>query len=504
MTPEGTALASAVNAAGFGALHAIAPDQMTGLDALNPGSSMAGDVAGTIAGTGALGKVAGMGIGKIAAKVGGDAPAIAQAILAAQGKTGLAKEALTNTVYGGIRGSLENGDPVGGAGAAALGTGLGLGVGKLAGRVASGAQIKAAAQLLRDRGVPLTVGQLMGGGVQKLENAATSLPFVGNQVAARYGEGFQGFNRAAFQDAGAPIGASTPSIGNMGVQDLRQQASGAYDRATAGANVPLDAQFGQDMAQAGQAGAQLRPDLATGFDQAWKNRIGPIMDQGAMTGDSYQQTMRGLSGYKAEVTKPGFEQDYRDAISKAQDALKAQMLRGGGRDVVSGLGQADQAWRGASILDKAVQAAKNGSGSGEVQTFTPAQLNNADYASNNKYGGGLMFGDLADAGQTVLPSKVPDSGTGARLALQTLLGAGTLGAGAGYSSGGGEGAAGGAGTGLGILGLLSAGATKPGQKLLIKALIDRPDWLKTFGGQIGQQSGLFGRAAVPLLMDQGN
>ena len=92
---------------------------------------------------------------------------------------------------------------------------------------------------------------------------------------------------------------------------------------------------------------------------------------------------------------------------------------------------------------------------------------------------------------------------------------GTLGAGGLAGAGGLTGASGqdasftdilsGAGTGgmsaLGIAALLSLGGTKAGQKALTKTLMERPQTLQNVGAAIRKHQGLFGTAAVPLVIE---
>ncbi|MFZ8942622.1 MAG: DUF6324 family protein, partial [Gemmobacter sp.] len=46
--------------------------------------------------------------------------------------------------------------------------------------------------------------------------------------------------------------------------------------------------------------------------------------------ESYQQAFRGLKGSRSSAAgaAPGFEQEYRDALTQAMDALTGQMQRG--------------------------------------------------------------------------------------------------------------------------------------------------------------------------------
>ena len=378
----------------------------------------------------------------------------------------------------------------GSIGGQALGKGLGTALG--------GIKQSPAAEYLASRNIPLTVGQRTGGWAKGVEDRLAGMPFVGDVVNARRLEGMQGFNRAAMADAGAPIGYTPQNVGKEGVSELQGAISGAYDNATAGANVPLDGQFLDDLSRVTQQAEGLPPDLRQRFGLALQNRLQPIADSGAMTGDAYQQAMRGLKSYRAENVKPGFEQDYRDALGGTMDALTGQMQRGGGAQVVQGLDNANAAYRNMKVLDDAATRASGGAGTGENYLFSASQLQRAGQKAQNKYPGAKPFEQLADMGQQVLPSKVPDSGTAGRMAL--LLGGGltTAGAGAGASVGGADGAQSGGLTGAGLAALLLAGGTKGGQKALSTALFGRPQASKKAAQLIEQNRGLFGRAALPF------
>jgi len=197
-----------------------------------------------------------------------------------------------------------------------------------------------------------------------------------------------------------------------------------------------------------------------------------------MSGQDYQQAMRGLSGYKAEATKPGFEQDYRDAISMVQDALKGQMMRGGGESVVSGLNKADQAY---SILKPIEQATISARG-----TPTPKQMLGAFTNNTKKYGG---------VGAAARGDKVPDviryaaenaptisnSGTADRLGVLAPLLLPTALGGASYS------VSDMSPTSAGFLATLAAMSTKTGQKALQKAVTSRSPALRKAGGMFGSR-----------------
>lgn len=139
MTPAGTALTGAVNAAGLGALSQFAGDQVQGLEALNPKSALLGEVAGSMLGTAGLAKGTSAALGAVA-------PGIASRVAGGGLAGAVGREVLTEGAYGGLYAANTGED---------IGTGLALGAaGSLGGQaLAAGA-----------RRVAPVVGRLMGRG----------------------------------------------------------------------------------------------------------------------------------------------------------------------------------------------------------------------------------------------------------------------------------------------------------------------------------------------------
>lgn len=510
VNPLGAAAIGAADMGSFGGVSALAGDQMAALRAEQPLPMLGGEIAGAIGGTAALGRLGRETLGRIIP----------------QGKQGsqFLRDLLTDTTYGGIYGTVTEGDPLTGAAAAGIGSGLGQGAGKLVGSTIGGVAQSAPVQALRDAGVRMTTGQRMGGIPKAIEDAATSVPVLGDIIGARRLEGLQDFNQAAFREAGAPIGARVSQTGREGVEELLgtpgQPGGGAvgaaYDAALQGVDIPLDQQFLTDLTAAGQSASnRLPPDYASRFDLITRNRLGPAIKTGNLTGTDYQQALRGLKEARrtADRGAPGFEQDYKESLTGVIDALEAQMGRGGAQDVIDNLGLANEAYRASRTVGDAVSAAKNSVN--EIGTFTPAQLNTAAERSAKKYGS-RQFGDLIDNAQTVLPSSIPDSGTGRR-AMQMALPASLAGGGAGIGGliggaqgaqvdgpgallGGVEGAQTGAIGGLTLGTLLAVLGTRGGQQALNKALFDRAPGARKLGDFIDRYKGLAGTAMIPLTM----
>lgn len=487
--PAGAAAAGALDMGSFGGVSALAGDQLNALGNEHPLAMGLGQIAGAIGGTSALGRLGAETLGRAVPKLLGGGK-LAQ----------FGRNVATDVGYGGLYGGVSGEGAGNDAALAGIGSVAGQGAGKALGRVVGGFDTTAAAQALRARGIPMTIPQQLGGFARTIEDKATSIPLVGDMIVNRRMDGLRAFNREAMGEAGKPIAFAPSEIGKGGVDQMVNAVGNAYDSATAGANVPFDGQFVADMARFAPVANGLPRDFRVKAGKALENRVAPLTDQGYMTGEQYQQAVRGLKGYKAETSKPGFEQDYRDALTLAQDALTGQMRRGGGAHVVEGLNSADQAYRSIKTVKN---AAYNADGTGYV--FTPSQLQDAAKATQKKFPGRMAIGDLADTGQEVLPSRVPDSGTAGR-AAQMLTGGGLLGLGTGAGAllDGGDGAKEGFVDSAALTALLLLGGTKAGQKALDLATISRPNLLRRGGRAIRKKAGLFGAASIPFALEAGN
>lgn len=501
--PVGAAAVGALDMGGFGGVTALAPEQMAALGEAQPLGMAVGQIGGSIAGTSALAR----GAKFLAARAGsGVAPRLLGGGAGAQFGRNVAADAGYSGIYGGVTGE----DPLESAAWGAAGSAGGQGVGRLASRAIGGVDLAPAVQFLRDRNIPMTVPQQLGGFAKSVEDKAISMPLLGDLIRARRTEGLDAFNREAFNEAGSPIGASVQNIGEEGVQALTDQIGDAYSGATQGmAPVPLDDQFISDIQAVIARGEALPSDYRRTLGSILERRLAPATDMGELTGEGYQQATRGLKSSRAAADKltPGFENDYRDAISAAMGALDEQILRGGQGEVISRLKAANAANRNMRTIEDAANRAAGGSETGTPFMFTPSQLQRAGMATERRFPGSRPFAELADAGQAVLPSRIPNSGTADRAAQMLLPGAILGGGGLGALSGNDpQSVATGAGTGAGLstaamLALL-AGGTKTGQRALQRAIIDRPATMKQLGRQIRNRTGLFGSASLPFVISE--
>lgn len=492
--PVGALAAGFMDSAGFGGVSALAPDQMAALGDQHNIMMPLGQIGGSITGSAALGKLGAETIGRVAPRlVGGER--VAQ----------FGRNLATDVGYSGIYGGVSEGDPLSGAVEGGVGSLLGQGGGKLLGATLGGVARSAPVQALADLNIPMTIPQQLGGFAKGVEDKAISWPLVGDMIRARRAEGLDAFNRRAFNEAGSPIGATVQDIGQEGIQALTDQIGDAYTNATAGApSIPLDDRFIADMQGVIARGEALPSDHRLTLGSILERRLAPATDTGELSGEGFQQAMRGLKSSRAAADRltPGFESDYRDTITGAMNALEGQMMRGGGEDVVTGLNAANAANRNMRTIEDAATRAAGGSETGTPFVFTPSQLQRAGLKTAKTYPGPRPFASLADNGQAVLPSRIPNSGTADRL-MQGGIGAGILGGGTGlgYLAGGDmEGAQKGAATSAALTAALLLGGTRGGQKGLGKFLFDRPATAEMLGRAISRRSGLFGSGTIPLVM----
>ena len=486
--PGSAAFINAGNAAAFGAVDFAAPDQMRALRDAQPIPSMLGEIGGAIAGTKGLGMGGGMVAGRIA-----------PALLKGGAKAQLGRNLATDIAYGTVYGAARGDDPLTSAALSGGGSLAGQLLGKGVGTTIGGLSRTPAAQALMDRGVALSVGRQLGDATSRAEDLLQSVPFVGGQVRARMGESFDDFNRAALGDAGGPIGFTPTGVGRAEVDRLGAAAGQARNNAMAGNQIPLDAEF---LASASNAvDGAIPTNMRGGVEDLLGTRLNRIMQDGELNQGNYGITMSNLKGNRSRPSTAfqDYEPEFRNSVTNAMGAIDDLVTRSGNGEVIGNIGRANTAYRDFKTLSRATDAAKAGSKTGEVDRFAPSDLKAALVTSHNQgYGQNPALLSLANTGQGVLPSTVPNSGSADRLMAASLLpGSTALGLGSGYAIGQ---DAESAYTGGGLLAALALLGTRRGQQLVQKALIDRPDMARRAGRAINTNRGLFGSGMVPVAL----
>ncbi len=382
---------------------------MAGLAEDQPLPTLGGQVLGAL--------IPGMGVQGLAARAG------ASPLMSA-----VAGDVLPGIAYG--AGSSDETGRVGGAAIGGLAGLTGGFLGRGAGRLVSG--VGGDAGYLAREGVRQTVPQLLGGTAKALEDKATSLPFVGDMIQNIRRGGIEDFNSASFRQALAPVTEQgVDQIGEAGVGQAQQIIGQAYDSALSGRAVQVDGQFGVDLAGAVNRAASLPRAGEEVADTIREVVPGYISPEGALSGTDVQPLLRELRDYRGGYRNDPLGSRIADRVQGAENAVTGMFERQA-PDVMPALNAANEAYSNLSPVMDAVLAAKSTNG-----TFMPSQLGSASVANAKRFGGRnaaargdrALF-DLQRAGQNVLPSRVPDSGTVGRYFLPGALGIGGVGGGA--------------------------------------------------------------------------
>ncbi|GEM70937.1 hypothetical protein SAQ01S_07030 [Sphingomonas aquatilis NBRC 16722] len=437
---------------------------MSTLAERNPTAALLGTLSGgALAGAGAEAGLGGMALGRFAP---------------------LAADALYGAAYG--AGSADEGSRLGGAAQGAL-TGV---VGGVAGRRLTGMFGRAltgvrdeAQQYLRSVGVPLTPGQALGGRFKAREDRLAGFGGIGDAIGARRMEGVQAMNRAAWDQALAPIGRQANNqLGEAAVEQADDAVGQAYQQALGSVRLQRDRPFGIDMQGPATAANRLPGEMGANARYTLNERVGNSFDpNGVMTGNNFQQAVRGLEQDARAVRNAPYGNDFGNVTRGARGALENLLDRQAPGALPAYL-DANAAYRNTSVLADATAAAMNTGG-----VFTGAQLGQAARANARRFTGRMSaattdrpFFDLQRAAQEVLPSRVPDSGTAGRIeaggGLMTRLGAAARNT---------------------ALAPLYAESTQPA---INRLLLDRPDALVAIGEQVAQRRRLGGMFGRPLAL----
>lgn len=293
---------------------------------------------------------------------------------------------------------------VGGKGGEYLGKGLGKLVKGVSDPILQG---------LRARGVPLTLGEILGSKASAIEGKLAQFPIVGPAISARLDEGTTGFNRAAFNETLADLGAKYrdygPEVGARGLRRVRQNASQVFKDALEGVTLVQDDVFQQNLGAARAELASL-PDVGPKLEKAFKDQLGDLLKPGRpLTGPEVQAALR-----KVERIGRSFKNNelYESSIAPRLQGIEDEIRGVVERQAPNVLPMYDTAratWRKASVLTDAVNRATKKEAADARGIFTPEELQAAGMANAEKYTGkgssvsrGYPFQELAESGIDVL------------------------------------------------------------------------------------------------------
>lgn len=329
----------------------------------------------------------------------------------------------------------------------ALAASAGLAVPAGAARVAGGGgkPLPADKQLLKDEGVTMTLGQIKGGTTKRLEDAATSIPFLGDMIKGAQRRSVETFNAAAINRSLAPIGEKLPAgmTGNKAIEYAYDKLGDKYDALLPNLKGDLHARPSANALPApGAPQVQMKPTFAdelhnirtmgNSLPEPQRGQLNRIIDREVLErftpqGKASGEVLKDIESKLGSMSKKmGRSDDYDirtlgDGVQEIQNAMRRMV-----NDVnPSHHGELAKINEGYANFKKVQAAAANVNTTEGV--FSPRQLHGAVRAGDSSKDkarfaeGNALMQDLSTAGKAVLPSTVPDSGTPLRAALMYTM-----------------------------------------------------------------------------------
>lgn len=412
-TKVGTALATAANAGGLGIPQMIAGGE--GLDYIrqqNPKSAFAGDVAGVIGGTAALGRAGGAVAGKLA-----------PSLLGGGAKSAAGRQLATDVGYGAIYGGTTEGTPEGaltGALTAGAGSALGMGAGqviksaiaptggRLAGVMADGARPTLGQRMVNSGG---PIGQFING----TEEIFKSYPGLGAAIDVSREAGRKSWQGAGFKRALDAIDDKLPDgiqSGPEAFKHTRKAFDDTYDKARSAMQFVPDQGYQQEFGQWQQNwlnGGLLDSEGINQVQKAITTRVGSRMRNGVLTGDTYKKAISDLNSTINNVGKP----EVKKALAEYRTVLDSAARRNSDPAAVQLMDKADFGYSQFKPLKDAARRAGS-----EPGYFTPQGLASVERQQMGKTNafieGDTRMADYIKQGDN-FRDRVPNSGTPERL-----------------------------------------------------------------------------------------
>jgi hypothetical protein len=292
-------------------------------------------------------------------------------------------------------------------------------------------KISEAAQMLLDKGIRLTPGQIMGGAVHRVESGLSSVPFLGDAINAGRLRSLQDFSKATVNDALGQMGEKLPtgtSAGNGAIDAAQQIFGKRYDA--------------------------LAPKLTASLDDGWASGVGGLQQDVSKLGGGYKREFNSIlndsiirRANPATGTVDGQSAlDAQEVINKAIKSAKGdqgpdaraytgilQDLRGqlqgaierGSPAVAPELAKINSAYRAYIPAETAAQSIGAHNGVATPHQYLSAIRSGDDSVRNRMFAAGNMQNQgFAQAGKEVLPSSVPDSGSPLRHLLELFVAGG--------------------------------------------------------------------------------
>lgn len=257
---------------------------------------------------------------------------------------------------------------VGGGAFGVLGAGVAKGAGKVLNPLVSKAE-----QTMRDLGVSLTPGQVMGGQAKDIESFAASVPLVGSYISDAKERALYSFNKGIINKALAKVGEKLPEdvIGRDAVQAVNEIVDQKYTDVLSKMSFKLDFPTYSGLLKSTKIPSSSI-DRVRVKDELDSIIFSRLPKEGPITGDTYKQIESQLRQRAAQLGRGTIsDQDVGEALKAASVSLK-EGLRKQNPKYTSELRRIDSAYGDISVMKTA--AANTGAENG---VFTPRQYKTA-------------------------------------------------------------------------------------------------------------------------------
>ena len=281
---------------------------------------------------------------------------------------------------------------------------------------------------LTDAGVQLTPGQYRGGLSKNVEDAMTSVPFLGDAINDARASGVQGFNLATINKALEPINTKVTKVGNAGFDEAHMAISKVYDDAYDNLDVVnITGDSGQELADSLfkiRDNIELdgsRANYVSSMQRAFYDQFN-LDKPGGGSGRAWGAVQKDIRNRGFKILNQ--DQELGQALIDTSQAMNEMAGRTSGK-FSELLGKANEAHRNMRGVRNAVASAGAKDG-----VFMPSQLlagikksdGSPDKLSFAR--GSMPLQNFARSGQRTLPNKLADSGTAKRSAGMGLMGLG--------------------------------------------------------------------------------
>ena len=307
--------------------------------------------------------------------------------------------------------------------------------------------ISKAASSLMSKGVKLTPGQALGGRIRMAEEAAASIPIIGDFIKKKEAQNLESFGRVAMNEAidvlnegknKGRIRAAFSFIMGKGSDKTKRIPSGVSgNEAFTVADNAITAAYNE-----------VIPKLSINIDDKFVNNIQKIFNESQaklpneyikvmdgilteqlsrLTKDKTGQVLKsvdsdlGLAATTFRRSNSAVERQVGEALFDVQSLLRDSMTSAN-KDVMADYNRVQKAFKTLLPVEKAVANATRTGG-----VFTPAQLLSASKAVDNTRrklatarGQGIQQ-EFAQQAQDVMGKTIPDSGSAGRLGFMYLL-----------------------------------------------------------------------------------